>query len=136
MKKLLLLSIIFTSCSVLNFMPAYDSSVVLEIKSTQEYADSLATVMIDNVDKNFATYQTGYEVLDLKVKNIYALELQRANGKLLAKQAESMNSVFQNWYSYHAKSITLTSDEAGRFKDLFDASINSLLVSENSLKSK
>lgn len=136
MKKLLLLSLIFTSCSVLNFMPSYNSTVVLEIKSTQEYADSLATAIIQNTDKNFDTYKAGYELLDVKVKNIYALELQRANGKWLAKQAESVNSVFQNWYGYHAKSITLTADEAARFKDLFNASINSLLVSENSLKNK
>ena len=77
-----------------------------------------------------------YEVLDLKVKNIYALELQRANGKLLAKQAESMNSVYQNWYGYHAKCITITNDEVTSFRDLFDASIEALLNSENSLKEK
>lgn len=134
MKKLLLLSLIFTSCSIINLMPAYNSNIVSEIVSTQAFADSLANSIIQNSDKTFNTYKAGYEMLDVKVKNIYALELQRASGKLLAKQAESMNSVFQNWYSYHAKSITLTADEAGRFKDLFDASINSLLVSENSLK--
>ena len=136
MKKYLLISLIFTSCSLLNFMPSYNSNIVSEINATQIYADSLANEIIQNENKNFENYKAGYELLDVKVKNIYALELARSKGKWLAKQAESMNSVYQNWYGYHAKYITITADEVVSFRDLFDASIEALLNSENSLKEK
>ena len=117
-------------------MPSYNSSIVAEINSTQNFADSLANSIIQNDNKSFENYKAGYELLDVKVKNIYALELSRSKGKWLAKQAESMNSVYQNWYGYHAKYITITADEVVSFRDLFDASIEALLNSENSLKEK
>lgn len=136
MKKYLLISLIFTSCSLLNFMPSYNSNIVSEINATQIYADSLANEIIQNENKNFENYKAGYELLDVKVKNIYALELARSKGKWLAKQAESVNSVYQNWYGYHAKVVEITDDEVVSFRDLFDASIEALLNSENSLKEK
>lgn len=126
--------LIFSSCSVLTFMPAKDNTAISTITQIQGDGDALATAIIDNEDKTFATYKSNYELVNVEIANLLLYQKTRLHGKVLVSQATQLQNIFTVWYNFHAKNVEITNPVLEDFQKQFDAACYAILIGENSLK--
>lgn len=126
--------LIFSSCSVLTFMPAKDNTAINAITQIQGDGDALATAILDSQDKTFATYKSNYELVNVEIANLLLYQNSRLHGKVLVSQATNLQNIFNVWYNYHAKNVQMNDAMTEDFQKQFDAACYAILTGENSLK--
>jgi hypothetical protein len=134
MKKIIfLLAIVaFVSCKV-QLMPVYNQSMINQIAAAKFTVDSVYDEAQAHPELGFAHVKTGYELSEIYINNIMAVEAARPKAKILADQAQRIKNVFENAYNYHAKNIVISAQTAFGFKTQIDATFDALMVSETNL---
>jgi CRISPR/Cas system CMR subunit Cmr4 (Cas7 group RAMP superfamily) len=122
-----------SSCKALA-LPSKNATLLADVEEIDNAVNSLYDRVIVSNDKRFATYESDYSDIDLKIAYIVDVNKTRNKAGNILKQAELLQKNFAIAEDDHRSRSVLSNKELKTHKDYIHAFIKPILVSELSLK--
>lgn len=112
--KFLLSALILYSC--ISCTPRYSAQSFEKTKMTWDASDALFDRIIQSPDKNYTSYTTDYQTIDVEIAALQEIDHARAKNKIIVKILTDIQNRFDTYESEHKGAGNINDAQARSYK--------------------